>query len=102
MERTEELAVQRLPEADLGSDPPVEPFEDALPIRALGRGCQTEEFTGGEAQEQFLVGRRCRVMELIDDHNLEVVWLDLVVELGERLDRGEDVLPLVGTMPIDV
>lgn len=103
MKRREQPAVERVPEPQFDSDPPAEPVQDRLPIRSLRRRCQTEQDLRAEMVEQLLVRRRGGVMELVHDHDIECARLDrLEVDRAERLNRREDMPPLVGTMAVDI
>lgn len=52
--------------------------------------------------EQRPVGAGRSVMELLDDDHVEVAGVSgRQVDLGKRLDGGEDLPPLVGPMAVD-
>ncbi len=69
----EALLVDRVPQPQLGGDAIVEPVQDRQAVAALGRGGQAEQLDGLHVVEQRAVRRRRRVVELVDDHDVEVV-----------------------------
>ena len=79
-ERREVLLVDRVPEPQLGGDAIVEPVQDRQPVAALGRGGEAEQLDGVEVVEHPLVRRGGGVVELVDDHDVEVI--------GRRARRG--------------
>ncbi len=92
-ERREVLLVDRVPEPELGGDPPVEVAEHVEAVGALGRRGQAEQLDGLQVVEQRLVRRCGGVVELVDDHDVEVCRVDAPdVGAVEALDRREDVL----------
>jgi hypothetical protein len=82
----EELAVQRLPESDLCRDSPVEPLEYASAVGSFGGRCEAEQFRWGETAKQFFVRARSRMMKFVDDHDLEMIGSNLVLELAQGLN----------------
>jgi len=87
------LLVDRVPEPELRRDPAVEPVEDVERVGALRRRRQTQELARAEALEQARVRLRRRVVELVDDDDVEVVRLEPADAGGrEALDRREHVL----------
>ena len=92
-ERRQLLLVDGVPEAQLGGDAVVEPVEDGQAVAALGGGGEAEQLDGGEVVEHLLVRRGGGVVELVDDHHVEVIGREVGQAAGvEALDRGEDVL----------
>ena len=89
----EVLLVDRVPQPQLGGDAIVEPLQDRQAVAAFGGGGEAEQLDGGEVVEHPLVRGGGRVMELVDDHDVEVVGGDRI-EVGgvQALDRREDVL----------
>jgi hypothetical protein len=87
------LLIDRVPQAQLGGDAIVEPVEDRQAVAALGRGGEPEQLGRREWFEHLLVRRCGGVVELVDDHHVEVI-AGQRVEVGrvEALDRREDVL----------
>ena len=72
-ERRQVLLVDGVPEPKLGGDAIVEPVQDRQPVAAF-RGCgQAEQLDGREVVEDPLVRRRGGVVELVDDHDVEVI-----------------------------
>ena len=90
VERAEESVVEGIPEPRLVRDAVVEPYEHRLAVRTLGRGREPEEELRGEAREEALVARRCRMVELVHNDDVEGVGSDVLDAGGERLHRGED------------
>ena len=91
--RREAMLVDRIPEAELRRDPITEPAQHRQTVAPLGRGGEAEELPRRHMLEQPPVGRRCRVVKLVDDDDVEVV----AREMGkpgrvQALDRGEDML----------
>jgi hypothetical protein len=92
-ERCEVLLVDGIPETQFGSDAVVEPVQDRQAVASLGGGCESQELDGREVVEHAGVRRRCRVVELVDDDDVEVIWREVSQIAGvEALDRCEDVL----------
>lgn len=87
------LLVDGVPQAQLGGDAVVEPVEDGQAVAPLGGGGEAEQLDGGEVVEHLRVRGGGGVVELVDDHHVEVIGRE-VGEVGsaEALDRGEDVL----------
>ena len=71
-ERREVLLVDRVPQPQLGGDASVEVAEDVEPVGALRRRRKPEQLTRVDVLEDPLVRRRSRVMELVDDDDVEV------------------------------
>ena len=91
--RREAMLVNRIPEPQLRRDPIAEPAEHRQAVAPLRRGGEAEELPRRHMLEQPPVGRRRRMMKLIDDDNVEVV----AREMGEprrveALDRGKNML----------
>ena len=70
------LLVDRVPEPKLGGDSPVEVSEDVKPVASFRRRRKPEQLRRLQMFEKCPV-RRCRgVVELVDDHDVEVPWVD--------------------------
>jgi hypothetical protein len=97
-ERGEAVLVDRVPQAQLGGDPLVEPVEDRQAVAALGRGGQAEQLTWAHVIEERRVAGRGGVVELVHDHHVEVVGRKLrQARRAQALDGGKDVLEVLGT-----
>ena len=72
-ERREVLLIDRVPQPQLGGDAIVEPVQDRQPVAALRCGGQAEQLDGGEVVEHPFVRGGGGVMELVDDHDVEVI-----------------------------
>ena len=101
-ERRQPLLVDGVPEAQFGGDAIVEPIEQRQAVAPLGRRGQPEQFDGPDVLQERPVRGRRRVMELVDDHDVEMGG----VEGGEpggvqALDRREHVLERLRSMPSD-
>ena len=91
--RREVLLVDRFPESKFGSDAVVEPVQDWQPIAALRCRCESEELDRGDVIEDVLIQRCCGVMELVDDHHIEMVGRQRGEIAGvQTLDRREHVV----------
>ena len=96
LERHEEALIDGLPEPQLDGDAMVEPLGDVLAVETLGRRGEAEQLLRREVVEQPVVGRRRRVVELVDDDDVEGVRRDLLQPICvQRLDHREDV-PTLG------
>ena len=76
-ERREVFLVDRVPQPQLGGDPAVEVAQHVEPVRALGRRGQAEQLERLQVLEQRLVRGRRRVVELVDDDDVEVRRVDV-------------------------
>ena len=101
-ERREPLLVDGVPQPQLGGDAIVEPVQDRQAVAAFRRGGEAEQLPGLHVVEQPAVRRRRRVVELVDDHHVEVIGRE-VVEVGgvEALDRGEDMVEVLRARAAD-
>ncbi len=72
-ERGEVLLVDGVPQAQLGGDAIVEPVQDRQAVAALGGGGQAEQLDRVEVVEHPLVRGGRGVVELVDDHDVEVI-----------------------------
>ncbi len=79
-ERREVLLVDRVPQAQLGRDAVVEPVQDREAVAAFRCGGEAEQLDGSEVVEDPVVRGGGGVMELVDDHDVEVV--------GRQVRRG--------------
>ena len=75
-ERHQVLLVDRVPHPQLGRDPSVEVAQHVEAVGALGCGGHAEELSRLQAFEEHLVRGRGGVMELVDDHDVEVRGID--------------------------
>src|SRR5690606_2541701 len=74
-------------------------LENWLVVAALGRRREAQQLPRREMLQERLVGRRCGVMELVDDHDIEMVRRDVVWAANtEALNRGEHVLEAVRSL----
>src|SRR5574338_65868 len=87
--------IDRVPKPELGGDSAVEVAQYVETVTALRRSSKAEEFDWLEVIEQGLVRRRRGVVELGDDHDVEVGGVD-VADVGgvQTLNRRKDVLEL--------
>jgi hypothetical protein len=70
----------------------VKPLGHVLAIETLGRSGETKQFLRSQVVQEPVVRHRGSVMELVDDHDVEGVWRDLLQPISvERLDHREDV-----------
>ena len=69
----EALLVDRVPQPQLGGDAVVEPVQDRQAVAALRRRGQPEQLDGRDVVEEPLVGGGRGVVELVDDHDVEVI-----------------------------
>ena len=88
------LLIDRVPQPQLGGDAIVEPVQDGQPVASFRRGGQPEQLDGRHVVEDPLVGGRGGVVELVDDHDVEVVRAPSASSSAavKALDRGEDVV----------
>ena len=99
-ERCEILLVDRVPDSQLCRDPTIEVLEDVEAVGALGRRGQPEQLPWLQVVEQRLVARRGGVVELVDDHDVEVAWINSVnAGGGQTLDRRKDMFESRGALP---
>ena len=84
-ERRQVLLVDRIPQSELGGDPVVEPVQDGQPVAALRCCGETEQLDGTEMVEDPCVRRGGGVVELVDDHHVEVVGREQVESPAFRL-----------------
>ena len=89
------LQIYGVPEAQFSGDAITEPVQDRQAIGPLRGRRETQQLDRLKVLEQALVRRRGRVVELVHNHDVEVVGCDLVDAAGiQALDRGEDVLEI--------
>ena len=101
-ERHEVLLVDRIPDAQLGGDPSVEVAQHVEAVGALRRGREPEQLGRLDVLEQRSVRRRRGVVELVDDHDVEVRRIEgTEPDCVEALDRREDVLESLRAMLAD-
>ena len=89
--------LEGIPQSQFDSDATVEPTEDVEPVRPLRSCGKTQKVRGSQVIEERGVGIGGSVVELIDDHDVELQPVD-VAEVGgaDRLHGREDVLPSFG------
>ena len=73
VERTQQAAFERVPQAEFHGDAPVEPLENALPVGAFGRGGEAEEDLRAEMLQKTAIGRGGRMVELVHHDDVEGV-----------------------------
>ncbi len=76
VERREQVLLQGIPQSQFDGHATVEPPEDVEGIGPFGRGCQTEQMRRPEVVEQRRVGGRGGVVELVDDHHVELLGVE--------------------------
>ncbi|GAB2964140.1 hypothetical protein GCM10027280_61330 [Micromonospora polyrhachis] len=77
LERREQLPVQCLPQVQFDRRTPIEPAADVPTVGAVRGGGQPEQDLRFEPAQQPLVGRCLGVVELVDDHHVELVRREL-------------------------
>src|SRR5262245_13733905 len=94
------LLVDRVPEPELRGDAVVEPMEYRQSITALRCSSETQQLGWIQVVEEPHIGRRGRMVKLVDDDHVEVVGAQ-VVQVGrvQALNRGKDVLEVPWTSP---
>ena len=88
LKRTQQSTVQRVPEPELDRNVVVEVMQDVPGIRPFRRRSQSEEYSRlatshilgfirrrKQMRQQLRIGWRCRVVELIYDHDIKGRWL---------------------------
>lgn len=80
-ERAEPVLVDRIPQPQFGSDAVIEPLQDRQTIAAFWSGREPEQFDWLDVPEQRLVGGCSRVVELVDDHHVEVIGRQIFCRL---------------------
>ncbi len=73
VEGHEQVGGECRPQPQLVGSAPVEERPDVDAVGALRRGGQSEQLDRRQVVEQTAVGRRLGVVELVDDHDVEVV-----------------------------
>ncbi len=92
-EGREALAIDRVPEPQLGRDPSIEPVQHREAVAPLGRRGESEELARREVGEERPIGLGRGVVELIDHDHVEVGGFEVrVARRGQALDGGEDML----------
>ena len=92
----------------------VEVVKDVVGVGAFRRGGETQKDSGRPSNRVYLIAleemfeqpsirRRRRMMEFVDNYDIERVRIELLqVDLSERLNGREHVVPLVGPVAVDV
>ena len=75
-ERHEVLLVDGVPHPQLGRDPSIEVPQHVEPVSSFGRGRETEQFDWRHVIEKRPVRPSGRVVELVDDDDVEVAWVE--------------------------
>ena len=96
MERGEKPLIQRLPEPHLGRDALIEPMEDLLAVGSLRSRRQADEHFRLEVLKEPAIGICLGMMEFVNDHDIELVRVQMVDRSMDRLDRREHVVPMHG------
>src|SRR3546814_17477971 len=78
------MLLDGVPQPQFGRDPAIEPLQDRLFVIALGSGCKRQQFNWAEMIQKRLIGLCRRMVELIDDHHAETIWLDVGHRSEER------------------
>ena len=114
LERAEQPALERIPEPHFHRDVIVEVVKDVFGVGAFGRGGQPQEDSGRlssrvglcaaeEMFEQPPIRRRRRMMELVDNHDVERGRIELrQIDLRQGLNGRKHVPPLVGPVAVHV
>src|SRR5207253_2693785 len=71
LERTEQAALERIPEPELHGDVVVEVMKDVLGVRSFWRGGQSKKDLGSEMVQQPAIRWRRSMVELVDDQDVE-------------------------------
>ena len=101
-ERRQSVLVDGVPQAQLGGDAILEPAEQRQSVAAFGRRGKPQELAGSHMVEQSSIGRSRGVVELVDDHDIEVTRIEICEPGGiQALDRCEDVLEASWALPAD-
>ena len=98
LERHEELAVERVPQAQLGGDVAVEVGQQRLAVAALGRRGEADAGSRAQPRDDGLVRVGRDVVALVDDDVAEVVGAEPVDERrsSRALDGREHVVATLG------
>ena len=114
LERAEQPSLERVPEPHFHRDVIVEVVKDIVGVGAFRRGGETQKDSGRPSSRVYLIAleemfeqpsirRRRRMMEFVDNHDIERVRIELL-QIGpcERLNGREHVPPLVGPVAVHV
>ena len=102
LERAQQASLEGIPQPEFDGNAAIEPLEHALTVGALGSCRQPQKDLRAQMLQQAPVRRRRRMVEFVDDHDIERVGLNVVeIDLCQRLNRGEDVSSLFRSMAID-
>ncbi len=93
VKRTKQALIERLPETHLRRDPVIEPVQDLPAICPLGRRGESDEHLRLQMPKQPPICVGLRVVELVDDNDVETLRIERIQSSVQRLDRGEDVVP---------
>ena len=101
VERAQQVLLECFPQPQLGGDPAAEELADVDTVGAFRSGGQPDQLDRLHVVEQPSVRRGLGVMELVDHHDVEVIWFDAGKPcLRKGLDAGEHVPPLGGFLSI--
>ncbi len=101
VEGGQELALEGMPEAQLGGDVAVEVGQERAAVLALRGGGEPDELVGAETRDEGLVGAGRNVVTLVDDHVAKVGGAEAIEELDRALDAREDVFVAAGRFATD-
>ena len=102
VERAQEVLLSASHSRSSAATRPSKNSRTSTPSARSGVAVSPTSSIGLHVVEQPPVGRGLGVMELVDDHDVEVIGFDAGKPcLRERLDAGEHVAPLGGFLPID-
>jgi hypothetical protein len=103
MERAQQAAFERLPQAQLDRNAPIEPVQHALAVSAFRCGGQAHEVLRAEVIQEPFVGGCRGVVELVDDDDVERIRLETrQLQLRQRLHGREHVPPLPRPISVHV
>ena len=101
-ERNEVPLIDGVPDSQLRCDLAPEVAEDVETIRPLGRRRQRQKLSRLDQVQKCLIRRRCRMVKLVDDHDIEVRGVERFQPCAvDALDGGEHMLKRGGTLPAD-
>jgi hypothetical protein len=87
----QQLAIKGVPEPHVKRSATVRPLSEVQSIAALRCRCEGEEHSRAESTQETAICRGLCVMEFVNDHDIESVWIDLIGTVAmKRLNRGED------------
>ena len=84
VKRAQQVLLERIPQPQLGGDPPAEERAHVNAVAALRGGSEPEQFQRLDVLKQSAIGRRLGMMELIDHHDVEMPRLMVESRSAER------------------